>query len=177
MVVVDDDLAARGNRLARQDPPLVHLVGAKGVVHAHRDPSVVEVGHAGPAVSLLAGERWLESRTPCGFENGIAALVPDAALPAFQADHDRLRLGWFAGRGCLVGQLEPLDEQPTRIDSSLIEAGLDDLHVRPGAAHVEVGLRPVPDERGAGRGVEEPLSPVQVMMYREAAAGPRAGAF
>src|SRR5262249_57760995 len=168
------DVAARGNRLARQDPPLVHLVGAKGVVHAHRDPSVVEVGHAGPAVSLLAGERWLESRTPCGFENGIAALVPDAALPAFQADHDRLRLGWLAESRCLLGQLEPLDEEPTRTDSSPIEAGLDDLHVRPRAAHVEVGLRPVPDERGAARRVEEPLFRVEVMMHREAAAGPGA---
>ena len=36
-VVVDDDLAARGNRLAGQDPSLLDLAGVQGVVHAHRD--------------------------------------------------------------------------------------------------------------------------------------------
>src|SRR5262249_60410753 len=82
-VVVDGDLAARGSRLAGQDPSLLDLVGVQGVVHAHRGPSLLEVGHAGPAASRLAVERRIETRTPCGVENGIAGLVPDATLPAF----------------------------------------------------------------------------------------------
>ena len=127
---------------------------------------------------------------PCSHENGglrparraASRMVspgsyPTRVLAAVEPDHDRLRLGFLAGRGCLVGQLEPLDEQPTRIDPSLLEAGLDDLHVRPGAADVEVGLRPVPDQRRARRGIEEPRLRVEVMMHREAAAGCRAQAF
>src|SRR5262245_61301066 len=85
-VVVDNDLTARRNRLAGQHPSLLDLVGVQGVVHAHRDLSLREVGHAGPAVSRLTGERRIETRTPCGVEKGVAGLVPDAALPAFEPD-------------------------------------------------------------------------------------------
>src|SRR5262249_34518927 len=144
------------------------------VVHTHRDLSLLEVRHAGPAASRLAVERRIETRTPCGVENGIAGLVPDAALPAFEPDRDRLRLGFLTGGACFVRQLEPLDEQPTRPAPSLIQPSLDALHVRPGAAHEEVGLDPPADEVGAGRGVEESFLRVEVMMHREATAGARA---
>src|SRR5262249_34425365 len=147
---------------------------AQHVVRTHGDRSLVEVGHAGPAVSGLAGERWLQTRTPCSVENGVAGLVPDAVLSASEPDHDGRRLGHLAGGGWLAGQLETFDEQATRIDPSLIQTSLDDLHVRPGAAHEEVGLRPLADEVGAGRGVEESFLRVEVMMHREAAAGARA---
>src|SRR5262249_61744960 len=85
-VVVDDDLAARRNRLAGEDPSLLDLVCPEGVVHAHRDPSLHQIGHAGPAVPRLAGERRIEARAPRGVENRIAGFVSEATLPAFEPD-------------------------------------------------------------------------------------------
>src|SRR5262245_30670128 len=176
-IVVDDDLAARRNRLAGQDPSLRDLVGTQDVVGPHPDLPLSEEGHAGPAVSRLAVERRLESHASGGFEDGVAGLVRDGVPAAVEPDHDRLRLGCLARRQSLGGQLEPLDEEPICIYSSLLQTGTDDLHIRAGAANVEVGLRPVPDQRGARRGVQEPIFRVEVMMHRKAAAEPRAEAF
>src|SRR6185503_905971 len=100
------------------------------------------------AVSRLTGERRTEPRAAGGLENGIAGLVPHVALATAEPDRDRLRLGFDAGG--FVGQIESLDEQPIWIDPALIQRRLHDLHVRPGAADIEIGLRPIADERSAG---------------------------
>src|SRR5262245_11827941 len=173
-IVVDDDLAARRNRLAGQDPSLRDLVGTQDVVGPHPDLSLTEEGHARPAVSRLAVERRLESHASGGFEDGVARLIRDGVPAAVEPDYDRLRLGRLAGRRCLGGEIEPLDEEPTRIHPSPFQTGRDHVHVRPGAANVEIGMRPVPDQRGARRDIQEPILRVEVMMQRQSAAKPRA---
>ena len=95
-VVVDDDLAAGGNRLAGEDPAVVDLLGRERVVHPHGRGAVVEVGHAGGAAPRLARERRLEPAAPRGVEDRVAELVVDGLLATAEPDHQRLggrRLG------------------------------------------------------------------------------------
>src|SRR5690349_5470755 len=77
-IIVDDDFAAGGNRLAGENPSLRDLVRRERVVDAHPDLSLGEVGHAGRTLARLAGERRLQPRTPGGLQNGIARLVLEA---------------------------------------------------------------------------------------------------
>ena len=85
-VVVHDDVRARRERLARQDPAVLEVFVRQGVVGAHRARCRRRGGPCTSRSFLLARERRPQPAAPCGLEHRVTRLVLHGVLAPVEAD-------------------------------------------------------------------------------------------